>query len=119
MPELLAFAESRRARGLTLEAVAEATKISLHFLRAIEEERFQDLPGGVYNLSYIRQYAECTGIDELAILGKYAEFLMSFAPQALPRERKTSGLGSALRRLSRFFRRGAHVSGEQRTTQGG
>jgi cytoskeletal protein RodZ len=53
----LGLAEQRRQRGISLEEVVQATKIGLQFLRAIEAEEFQKLPGGVYNTSYIRQYA--------------------------------------------------------------
>ena len=48
----------RRSRGLTLEEIADATKISLRYLRAIEEGRLAVLPGGVYTANYLRQYAE-------------------------------------------------------------
>jgi hypothetical protein len=44
----------RERRGIALERVAMVTRIRLHFLRAIEAEEFAELPGGVYNTSYIR-----------------------------------------------------------------
>ena len=56
----LSLAEQRCYRGISLEAVAEATKISMHFLQAIEANEFQKLPGGVYNTNFIRQYAAFT-----------------------------------------------------------
>jgi cytoskeletal protein RodZ len=43
-PDLVSL---RQSRGLTLEQIAEATKISLRYLRAIEEGRLAVLPGGV------------------------------------------------------------------------
>jgi cytoskeletal protein RodZ len=48
----------RRSRGLTLEQIANMTKISLRYLRAIEEGRLAVLPGGVYTTNYLRQYEE-------------------------------------------------------------
>ena len=47
----------RAGRGLSLDAIAERTKISLRFLRAIEDEEFDKLPGGIFTTSYLRQYA--------------------------------------------------------------
>jgi cytoskeletal protein RodZ len=54
-PDLISI---RRSRGLTLEQIADTTKISLRYLRAIEEGRLAVLPGGVYTANYLRQYAE-------------------------------------------------------------
>jgi cytoskeleton protein RodZ len=48
----------RQSRGLSLEQIAAATKISLRYLKAIEEGRLAILPGGVYTANYLRQYAE-------------------------------------------------------------
>ena len=48
----------RQSRGLTLEQIAESTKISIRYLRAIEEGRLTVLPGGIYSSNYLRQYAE-------------------------------------------------------------
>ena len=48
----------RQSRGLTLEQIANSTKISMRYLRAIEEGRLAVLPGGVYSTNYLRQYEE-------------------------------------------------------------
>ena len=48
----------RQSKGITLEQIADTTKISIRYLRAIEEGRLAILPGGVYSINYIRQYAE-------------------------------------------------------------
>lgn len=47
------------------------TKISRRFLEAIEEGRYEELPGGVFAVSYIQQYARLTGYDAEAILQHY------------------------------------------------
>ena len=54
-PDLISI---RQSRGVTLEQIAAATKISLRYLQAIEEGRLAVLPGGVYTTNYLRQYAE-------------------------------------------------------------
>jgi cytoskeletal protein RodZ len=51
----------RKSAGLTLEQIADSTKISIRFLRAIENEDFEQLPGGIFLSSYLRQYAEAIG----------------------------------------------------------
>ena len=61
----------RKEKGLTLEEIARSTRIATRFLQAIEAEEFAMLPGGVYNTSYIRQYASAIGFSEDALLGQY------------------------------------------------
>jgi cytoskeletal protein RodZ len=68
---VLGLATIRRNRGITLEQIAEATKISVRSLDAIERGEFAKLPGGIYNTSYIRQYARAIDYDESAILAVY------------------------------------------------
>jgi len=41
------LAAHRRSCGISLEAIAESTKISIGYLRAIKEGRFDRLPGGI------------------------------------------------------------------------
>ncbi len=68
---LLALSTIRKNRGITLQQIAEATKISVRSLEAIERGEFKKLPGGIYSTSYIRQYARAIDYDESAILAIY------------------------------------------------
>ena len=68
---VLGLATIRRNRGISLEQIAESTKISVRSLQAIERGEFRKLPGGIYNTSYIRQYARAIDYDESAILAVY------------------------------------------------
>lgn len=68
---VLSLATIRRNRGISLEQIANSTKISVRALDAIERGDFQKLPGGIYNTSYIRQYARAIDYDESAILAAY------------------------------------------------
>ncbi len=61
----------RKQRGITLREIADDTKININYLRAIEEGRFEKLPGGIYNVSYIRQYARAIDFDESELLAYY------------------------------------------------
>ena len=54
----------REMRGVTLDEIAESTKISSRNLRALEKEEFDELPGGIFNKGFVRAYARYLGIDE-------------------------------------------------------
>jgi cytoskeletal protein RodZ len=68
---VLGLATIRHNRGITLKQIAESTKISVRSLEAIERGEFRKLPGGIYNTSYIRQYARAIDYDESALLAFY------------------------------------------------
>jgi len=61
----------RQRKGISLEAIAQDTKLKVATLKAIEEGNFDDLPGGVYNISYLRQYARAIGADESSFVQLY------------------------------------------------
>jgi|SRR5579862_4001406 len=77
----LNLANLRQNRGITLEEVADVTKISMRFLRAIEDEDFEQLPGGIFRTSYLRQYAVATGMEEERLLAHYDRVTN---PQSIP-----------------------------------
>ena len=54
----------REMRGISLEEISEATKITSRCLQALEEEKFDKLPGGIFNKGFVRSYAAFIGIDE-------------------------------------------------------
>jgi cytoskeleton protein RodZ len=54
----------RELRGVTLEEIAEATKIGTRSLKALEDEHFEQLPGGIFNKGFVRAYAKFLGLDE-------------------------------------------------------
>jgi cytoskeletal protein RodZ len=68
---VLGLTTIRRNRGISLEQIAESTKISIRSLEAIEQGDFRKLPGGIYNTSYIRQYARAIEYDECALIAFY------------------------------------------------
>ncbi|MFQ3548540.1 MAG: RodZ domain-containing protein [Armatimonadota bacterium] len=65
--------EERENKGLTLQQVHEATKITLNNLTAIEEERFDHFPNRVYARAFLRDYANFLGIDSSPLLEKYEQ----------------------------------------------
>lgn len=70
----LTLEQIRRRQGVSLDEIANSTKISTHFLSAIETEQFGKLPGGLFSRSYIRQYAAALEIPEADILDRFAAF---------------------------------------------
>jgi cytoskeletal protein RodZ len=63
----------RHRKGISLDQIAQATKIGVRYLEAIERGQFGKLPGGIYNTSYIRQYAKAIEVSEEALLARYMQ----------------------------------------------
>ncbi len=57
------FREARNRRKVDLSEVEAATRIRVRYLRAIENEEWDVLPGGVYTRGFIRTYAAFLGLD--------------------------------------------------------
>ena len=62
----------REMRGVGLEEISAATRISTRFLAALENERWHELPGGVFNRGFIRAVARFLGLDEEAMIAEYS-----------------------------------------------
>jgi transcriptional regulator with XRE-family HTH domain len=62
----------REMRGVSLEEVANATRISTRNLEALENERWEQLPGGVFNRGFVRSIARFLGLDEDTLVSEYA-----------------------------------------------
>jgi cytoskeletal protein RodZ len=58
----------REMRGVSLEEISAASKISIRFLQAIENEELSKLPGGIFTRSFVRTYARYVGLDEERVL---------------------------------------------------
>jgi cytoskeletal protein RodZ len=63
----------RRQKGISLEAIAASTKLSVRQLEAIESGEFSRLPGGIYTTNYIKQYARAIDFDEADLLAFYRD----------------------------------------------
>jgi len=61
----------RELRQVTLREVAEATKINLRFLEALENNDFDILPGGFFVRGFIKSFARHLGINEEAMVNAY------------------------------------------------
>ena len=69
--ELLRHA--RAYKGVTLREAERATRISRHYLVALEREEFDDLPALTYARGIVRRYAEYLGLDPVAVLAKFED----------------------------------------------
>jgi len=88
---ILGLASIRRNRGVSLEQIAESTKISVRLLAAIEHGDFLKLPGGIYNTSYIRQYARAIDYDESVLLAFYHRQTSPLASAVAADSKRTAG----------------------------
>lgn len=55
--------QQRVVREIELREIAETSKISMRYLRALEEDRFDVLPATVFAKGFLRQYAKYVGLD--------------------------------------------------------
>jgi cytoskeletal protein RodZ len=69
----------RELRGVELREVADATKISIRFLQALENDRVDVLPGGIFPRAFVRQYANYLGLDPDRMV---AEFVYAYGDAA-------------------------------------
>jgi len=61
----------REKRKITLEQISTSTKIGTRMLQALEEEKFTQLPGGIFNKGFVRAYARTLGLDEDQAVADY------------------------------------------------
>jgi cytoskeleton protein RodZ len=65
------FRKAREKKGISLDDVSSVTKISSRMLKAIEDEHFDQLPGGVFNKGFIRAYAKHIGLNDEEAVNEY------------------------------------------------
>ena len=70
----------RETRRLSIEEVASTTRIPRKTLESLEEDRFEDLPSGVFVRGFIKAYATVGEMDADEVLARFD----SERPQALP-----------------------------------
>ena len=65
----------REERGLTLRQIADRTLVGVQFLKAIEEDDYAPLPGGIFNRAFVRKFAREVALEEATALRLYEEQL--------------------------------------------
>jgi cytoskeletal protein RodZ len=95
----------RKRAGVSLDQIAQSTKIGSRFLEAIESEQFEQLPGGIFSTSYLRQYAEAIGYDEDALVAFYNQKMTPSEPISKGPQKETG----SRRLLDRWLRTAAQA----------
>jgi cytoskeleton protein RodZ len=72
----------REMRGVSLEEISDATKISVRTLQALEADQFDKLPGGIFTRSFVRTYAKYLGLDEESVMAEFQLVAPASAQQA-------------------------------------
>ena len=81
--------EARLRQGSELPRVEADTKIRAKYLRALEEERFEVLPGETYVKGFLRTYSEYLGLDGQLYVDEFnSRFTREEEPLAPPQPRK-------------------------------
>jgi len=72
----------REQRKISLDDISVATKIAPRFLAALEEEHFDELPGGIFNKGFVRAYARHLGLDENQAIADFVAASTPVVPEA-------------------------------------
>ncbi|HXE74618.1 MAG TPA: helix-turn-helix domain-containing protein [Candidatus Xenobia bacterium] len=62
----------RELRGITLQELADRTKVNIRHIQALERNQFDRLPGGIFNRGFVRSIARYMKLDEALWVGEYA-----------------------------------------------
>jgi cytoskeleton protein RodZ len=87
------FREARNRRKVDLSEVEAATRIRVRYLRAIENEEWDVLPGGVYTRGFIRTYAAYLGLDGERLADDFRKGVELAGRPATPEPRVASASG--------------------------
>ena len=68
-----ALRQTRLAAGRDIADIARQLRIRQSFLQAIEEGRFDALPGPTYAIGFVRAYADYLGLDQEEVVKRYKE----------------------------------------------
>jgi hypothetical protein len=99
MPEIgETLREARMRRRIDMTEVETATKIRGKYLRALENEEWELLPGPTFVKSFLRTYAEYLGLDARLLVEEYRQRFERPASQDLTPFSAGRGLGRTARR---------------------
>src|SRR5688572_29685757 len=76
--------EARERRGVSLRTIADATKISVAALEALERNDISRLPGGIFSRAFVRAYAVEVGLDPDVTVREFLERFHDGADPATP-----------------------------------
>jgi len=79
----LELKSEREKRNVSLAQIATETRISLRHLESLEEGRYGDLPGGIYNRAFLKAYCEFLNLDPTHIMQRYEDEISAISERAL------------------------------------
>src|SRR5436853_477749 len=79
--------DARERRGISLRQIANATKISIAALEALERNDISRLPGGIFSRAFVRSYAVEVGLDPETTI---QEFIAQFPNDSVTQGHPTS-----------------------------
>lgn len=79
----------REGNEISIEKVSKDTKISSRYLRAIEEERWEELPGPTYIKGYLHIYADYLGLNAKEVVAQYLRETISSITPSTPKKTKS------------------------------
>src|SRR5207237_8400520 len=91
--------EARLRQGLDFPELEQATKIRAKYLRAPEQEEFEQLPGPTYVKGFLRSYAEYLGLDGQLYVDEYNSRFLVGEEEAPFRPRRSSAGRPQQRRI--------------------
>ena len=90
----------REARGVSLREIADASKISLRHLEALEKDRFDALPAPVFVRGFLREYGRIVGLDVDEVVNVYLLAAAAARPAEEPRRDLAGAKATSARRTS-------------------
>mgnify|MGYP004460505409 FL=1 len=73
--------KEREKQGRTLKEVSDALNIKQEYLKALEKDTYDDIPGVVFVKGFTRNYGNYLGLDGAALVQKYKGTFAATVPQ--------------------------------------
>ena len=92
----------RELRGISVEEISDSTRISQKLLKALEEDRLNEMPGEFFIKAILRSYAKCVGLEENTVLNWYYEASLlqeEFNKSQLEKQKTQQPLPKKVKRL--------------------
>jgi cytoskeletal protein RodZ len=96
--------KERELRGVSLKEIADTTKINMRYLRALEEDNFDMLPGNFFIKSIIKAYAGYIGLDEDVILDHFHHTIQTKKEEIEEQPREETAPTEVPRKFKLFLR---------------
>ncbi len=90
---------ARENKNLTLNQISEETHISLRHLQSLEEGKYSNLPGGMYNRAFLRSYCTYLELDPAGFLARYEVEVGAHAEKPVKSKQRSPAVVSQPKRI--------------------